>query len=57
MTRGTAYKDAVSPEEALEELERLAGLQFDPRLVDLFAEHAEKFLTDESPETLPERRK
>lgn len=57
MTRGTAYKDPVSPEEALEELERLAGLQFDPRLVDLFAEHAEKFLTDESPETLPERRK
>ncbi len=57
MTRGTTYKDAVSPEEALEELERLAGLQFDPRLVDLFAEHAKKFLPDESPEALPERGK
>jgi diguanylate cyclase (GGDEF)-like protein/PAS domain S-box-containing protein len=54
MTRGTAYKHAVSPEEALEELQRLAGLQFDPRLVDLFAEHTEKFLTDESPDALPE---
>lgn len=55
MTRGTAYKDAVSPEKALEELERLAGLQFDPRLVDLFVEHKEKFLAEEFPEALPER--
>jgi HD-GYP domain-containing protein (c-di-GMP phosphodiesterase class II) len=37
MTAGRPYAAAKSPEQALWELERLAGKQFDPQLVGLFA--------------------
>ncbi len=36
MTNGRVYKDAISKEEALEELYRCKGTQFDPKLVNLF---------------------
>ena len=38
MTEQRSYRDPMSPEDALEELRRCAGTQFDPRLVELFAE-------------------
>jgi diguanylate cyclase (GGDEF)-like protein len=41
MTEQRSYRRAMSPEEALVELRRCAGTQFDPRIVDLFAERAE----------------
>ncbi|NPV51964.1 MAG: diguanylate cyclase [Firmicutes bacterium] len=37
MTHERPYKAPVSPQEALEELKRCAGGQFDPKLVDIFA--------------------
>ena len=36
MTNGRPYKEAISREEALKELERNAGTQFDPNLVEKF---------------------
>lgn len=36
MTNGRPYKKAVSKLEAIEELKRCAGAQFDPKIVDLF---------------------
>ncbi|MFI5121636.1 MAG: HD domain-containing phosphohydrolase [Vicinamibacteria bacterium] len=38
MTERRAYRDPLSPQQALAELRRCAGTQFDARLVDLFAE-------------------
>ena len=38
MTAGRPYQKAKTPEQALEEIEDLAGIQFDPRLVRLFRE-------------------
>jgi diguanylate cyclase (GGDEF)-like protein len=38
MTSDRPYKPAMSAEEALEELRRNAGTQFDPEIVDLFCE-------------------
>ena len=42
MTNGRAYKKAVDNQEALEELKRCAGSQFDPELVDEFTEIIEE---------------
>lgn len=42
MTRDRPYKKAVSHEEAVEELKRCAGTQFDPRLVAKFIEVIER---------------
>jgi diguanylate cyclase (GGDEF)-like protein/putative nucleotidyltransferase with HDIG domain len=36
MTSDRPYRDAMSPEDAQEELQRCAGSQFDPRVVDAF---------------------
>ena len=38
MTNGRPYKEPVSKEEAIKELQRCAGSQFDPRLVEVFIE-------------------
>ncbi len=35
-----AYKDAMTHDEAVAELRRCAGTQFDPRVVDVLAEVA-----------------
>jgi HD-GYP domain-containing protein (c-di-GMP phosphodiesterase class II) len=36
MTRPRVFRDAITPGEALLELERCSGTQFDPRVVDVF---------------------
>jgi diguanylate cyclase (GGDEF)-like protein len=36
MTNNRPYRNAISQQDAMEELKRAAGSQFDPRLVDLF---------------------
>ncbi len=38
MTEGRPYRAAMGTEEAIEELRRGAGTQFDPELVKTFAE-------------------
>jgi diguanylate cyclase (GGDEF)-like protein/PAS domain S-box-containing protein len=42
MTHKRPYKDAVSKEEALNEIRRCAGNQFDPELAEIFIELIEK---------------
>jgi len=42
MTGGRVYRKAISRREALAELRRSAGSQFDPRLVEVFAEALEE---------------
>jgi HD-GYP domain-containing protein (c-di-GMP phosphodiesterase class II) len=38
MTSGRPYNDKLSPQQALEELKKWAGIQFDPALIKLFCE-------------------
>jgi HD-GYP domain-containing protein (c-di-GMP phosphodiesterase class II) len=38
MTSERVYERSLSPSEALEELERCSGSQFDPAIVDAFSE-------------------
>jgi diguanylate cyclase (GGDEF)-like protein len=46
MTTDRPYQPAVELDDALEELRRCAGTQFDPRVVDVFCEEAEAVLRD-----------
>jgi HD-GYP domain-containing protein (c-di-GMP phosphodiesterase class II) len=41
MVSGRPYRRPMTFEEALEELRRFAGTQFDPEFVELFAEQLE----------------
>jgi HD-GYP domain-containing protein (c-di-GMP phosphodiesterase class II) len=38
MVTGRAYRNAMSPEEAAEEIRRNAGTQFDPEIAKTFIE-------------------
>ncbi len=42
MVMGRVYKDPMLLEEAIEELKRCSGTQFDPELVPVFLEVVEK---------------
>ena len=42
MTSTRAYRGALSMEEALAELRRCSGTQFDPKMVELFLEALEE---------------
>jgi HD-GYP domain-containing protein (c-di-GMP phosphodiesterase class II) len=37
MTSDRAYRSRLAPQEAVDELQRCAGTQFDPEIVDVFA--------------------
>jgi len=52
MTYGRAYRDAVSEADAIQELRRCSGTQFDPRVVEEFIR-----LLSEQPETAPRPRR
>lgn len=39
LTHGRPYRQAWEPQDALTELRSLAGIHYDPRLVDLFTDH------------------
>ncbi len=43
------YRKALSPEQALEEIRRCAGTQFDPEIVGVFAKMVEEELKQEKP--------
>ena len=42
MTHNTTYRKPLSKEEAIEELKRCSGKQFDPDIVDVFVEYLER---------------
>ena len=44
MTRGRVYKSAISKDEALKELLRCSGTQFDPKVVEEFVKIREKII-------------
>ena len=43
------YKDAVSPEEAFEIIKSESGTHFDPKLVEVFLEHKDRFISKPEP--------
>ena len=47
MTNARSYKGAMSQEEAVEEIRKCAGQQFDPELVELFVSVAQQSKSDE----------
>ncbi|MDQ3935723.1 MAG: diguanylate cyclase [Actinomycetota bacterium] len=49
MTTDRPYQPAISLDEALDELRRCAGTQFDPQVVELFCQEAESVLSDIEP--------
>ncbi|MFW5983280.1 MAG: HD-GYP domain-containing protein [bacterium] len=44
MVNGTCYRQAVNAEQAVKELKRCSGTQFDPNLVKLFLNNSDKIL-------------
>src|SRR5919199_4860299 len=54
MTSDRPYRKARSPDEALEELRRHAGSQFDPRCVAIFDEHLTLRVREPAVETMPD---
>jgi diguanylate cyclase (GGDEF)-like protein/putative nucleotidyltransferase with HDIG domain len=46
MTNPRSYRNAMSIEEALEEIKRCSGIQFDPKLVEIMAEVAQDFVKE-----------
>ena len=50
MTSDRAYRKAMSSEEALAEIRRCAGTQFDPNLVEVFLEMMEEMARSEEDE-------
>ena len=46
MTSNRPYRDAISHEAAIEEIKKVAGLQFDPNVVDKFVQMVEEFGCD-----------
>jgi diguanylate cyclase (GGDEF)-like protein len=50
MTTDRPYQPAISVRDALSELRRCAGGQFDPKVIDAFCEEAESLLGDEPDE-------
>ncbi|MEA2473818.1 MAG: hypothetical protein QOE06_1733 [Thermoleophilaceae bacterium] len=55
MTTDRPYQPAVPLDEALSELRRCAGSQFDPRVVEVFCEEAEAVLRDVEDTPIPDR--
>jgi len=54
LTHTRPYRQAWEPQDALTELRGLAGIHFDPRLVDLFTDHVFPVLSErEAPEEGP----
>lgn len=51
MTQGRIYCEAISSQEALDELEKCAGSQFDPMLVEVFVEIMEEYTAQEAAST------
>jgi hypothetical protein len=49
MTTDRPYQPSIPLDEALEELRRCAGTQFDPQVVDIFCQEAESILRDVDP--------
>ena len=54
MTTDRPYQPSIPLEEALEELRRCAGTQFDPDVVEVFCQEAEAVLRDVDPHDVPE---
>ena len=50
MTSDRPYQRALSPEEAIAELNRCAGTQFDPRVVDAFCRVSARITADAAAE-------
>jgi len=43
MTTDRIYEDALNDKEAIEELQRCSGTQFDPYIIEIFIEKVLKF--------------
>ena len=53
MTADRVYRKALPAQSAIEELQRFAGSQFDPTVVEAFVEHVEDIVYEVAPHLLP----